>query len=62
MSLSLEILENAHAKHLGYGLPCSNCRAYYAADLTACPICGCSDRVPAKVECASLSDCGEGVQ
>jgi len=27
------------------GLPCSRCRAYYEAQLTACPICGCSERV-----------------
>ncbi len=36
--------ENAH-KAVGYGLPCSNCRAYYAADLPACPICKCTQRV-----------------
>jgi rRNA maturation endonuclease Nob1 len=28
-----------------YGLPCANCSAYYGADLAACPICGCGDRV-----------------
>jgi hypothetical protein len=28
-----------------YGLPCANCRLYYAADLPACPICHCSERV-----------------
>ena len=28
-----------------YGLPCANCRLYYAAELTACPICGCGDRI-----------------
>jgi len=32
-------------KAAGYGLPCSNCRAYYAADLGACPICKCTERV-----------------
>jgi hypothetical protein len=27
------------------GLPCSRCRAYYDAELKACPICGCAERV-----------------
>ncbi len=34
------------AKAVGYGLPCSNCRAYYPADMTACPICKSTQRVP----------------
>jgi len=29
-----------------YGLPCANCRLYYAAELAACPICNCGDRIP----------------
>ncbi|MFI5101854.1 MAG: hypothetical protein ACHP9V_00640 [Terriglobales bacterium] len=29
----------------GYGLPCSRCRAYYPADMHACPICKSPDRV-----------------
>ena len=32
---------------VGFGLPCSSCRAYYAADLAACPICKSTQRVPA---------------
>ena len=32
-------------RHVGYGLPCANCKTYYAADLTACPYCGCPDRI-----------------
>lgn len=28
------------------GLPCARCHAYYDADLDACPICGCGERVP----------------
>ena len=28
-----------------YGLPCADCRLYYAAELTACPICSCVDRI-----------------
>ena len=31
-----------------YGLPCANCKAYYASDLPACPICKCAERVPAE--------------
>jgi hypothetical protein len=30
------------------GLPCANCKAYYASDLAACPICKCAERVPAR--------------
>ena len=37
----------APLKRVGYGLPCANCRTYYAADLTACPICMCPQRVSA---------------
>jgi hypothetical protein len=32
-------------KSTGYGLPCSRCRAYYPADMTACPICKSAERV-----------------
>jgi hypothetical protein len=32
-------------KAAGYGLPCSNCRAYYPADLDVCPICKSPERV-----------------
>lgn len=32
-------------KAIGYGLPCSHCRAYYPADMTACPICKSAERV-----------------
>ena len=28
------------------GLPCAHCKAYFAADLEVCPLCGCKDRVP----------------
>jgi hypothetical protein len=29
----------------GYGLPCAKCHTYYAADLTACPVCKSTERV-----------------
>ncbi len=32
-------------KAVGYGLPCSRCRAYFPADMTACPICKSTERV-----------------
>ena len=42
---------NAHAlkqqRPVRYGLPCVNCKAYYASDLSSCPICKCAERVPA---------------
>ena len=48
----LKIRADAHAaferhQRVGYGLPCANCKAYYASDLPACPICKCAERVPA---------------
>jgi hypothetical protein len=30
---------------VGYGLPCSKCRAYYPADVDTCPICKSPERV-----------------
>lgn len=33
------------SKPRGYGLPCAKCRAYYPADLDACPICQSSARI-----------------
>src|SRR5205807_4101940 len=36
------IKENRSAR---FGLPCANCKAYYASDLPACPICKCAERV-----------------
>jgi hypothetical protein len=32
-------------KRTGYGLPCANCKTYYAADLSACPVCNSPQRV-----------------
>jgi hypothetical protein len=32
-------------KAIGYGMPCSHCRAYYPADLRVCPICKSPDRM-----------------
>jgi hypothetical protein len=33
------------AKPIGYGLPCAKCRKYYAASLSACPVCKSAQRV-----------------
>ena len=30
---------------IGYGMPCANCRAYYPADMQACPICHAKERI-----------------
>ena len=32
-------------RRVAYGLPCANCKTYYAADLAACPYCGCPERI-----------------
>jgi len=34
-----------HRKPEGYGLPCAKCRKYYAASLSACPVCQSTQRV-----------------
>jgi hypothetical protein len=34
-----------HPKAVLLGLPCARCKAYFAADLEVCPICGCNERV-----------------
>ena len=45
---------DSDAKQIGlpkkvlYGLPCAQCKIYYAADLTSCPVCQCRERVPAR--------------
>jgi hypothetical protein len=41
-------------KRVGYGLPCSKCKTYYAADLKACPICKNPERISAKTISAPL--------
>jgi hypothetical protein len=35
------------ARPIGYGLPCANCKTYYASNLTACPVCKSPQRVAA---------------
>jgi hypothetical protein len=32
-------------RSIGYGMPCAKCRAYYPADMQACPICKARERV-----------------
>src|SRR6266436_8842565 len=32
-------------RRIGYGLPCVKCNTYYAADLSACPVCKSEERV-----------------
>src|SRR5579863_4368230 len=32
-------------KQTGYGMPCANCKTYYAADLQACPVCKAAERI-----------------
>lgn len=45
-------------KPVGYGLPCAKCRKYYAASLSACPICASSERVSpiAVIPCAPAAE------
>ena len=44
-----KVRAHAHAlKPARFGLPCANCKAYYASDLPACPIFKCAERVTAE--------------
>lgn len=45
----------AARKPVGYGLPCTKCRSYYAANLTACPICRTTERVSAKAPAVKIA-------
>jgi hypothetical protein len=40
---------DAPRKSSGYGLPCSNCRLYYPANLDTCPACNSKERVSPSV-------------
>jgi hypothetical protein len=43
-------------RRIGYGLPCLKCKTYYAADLSACPVCKTEERVsPVPVVTANSS-------
>ena len=50
--------EPRNLKAVGYGLPCSKCRKYYAASLSACPVCKSSQRVSptAPIPCPPASE------
>jgi len=37
------------------GLPCAHCKAYFAADLEICPLCGCKERVPSATTLVRLA-------
>ena len=37
--------EQLGPRRIGYGLPCIKCKTYYAADLSACPVCKTEERV-----------------
>jgi hypothetical protein len=39
------IASQAVPKQTGYGMPCANCKTYYAADLKACPVCKAAERI-----------------
>jgi len=35
------------ARPIGFGLPCSKCKSYYAANLKVCPVCKNAERITA---------------
>ncbi len=39
-----------------YGLPCANCRGYYAANLESCPVCNCTKRMSPFATTAVVAD------
>jgi hypothetical protein len=50
------VRRDAKAPHqsTGFGLPCSNCRLYYPANLDACPACNSKERVSPSVAPSAL--------
>ncbi len=44
------------SRSVGYGLPCARCRAYYPADIPACPICKSRERVSSNNTLSRPSD------
>jgi hypothetical protein len=42
-------------RRAGYGLPCSKCKTYYAADLAECPVCHAKERVSATAASAMVT-------
>jgi hypothetical protein len=53
-------------KQTGYGMPCANCKTYYAADMKACPVCKAGERVspsavPARPTMATSETCPDPV-
>ncbi len=50
----------SRSKRFLLGLPCSQCMAYYEAERTACPICGCTVRLSPLQDGLTISE--EGTQ
>lgn len=44
-SLNIPASAELGPRRVGYGLPCMKCKSYYAADLSACPVCKTEERV-----------------
>jgi hypothetical protein len=42
---NLSAAQQLGPRRTGYGLPCAKCKTYYAADLSACPVCKTEERV-----------------
>lgn len=42
---NLSTAQQLGPRRTGYGLPCAKCKTYYAADLSACPVCKAEERV-----------------
>ncbi len=40
----------------GYGLPCSKCKTYYAANLNSCPVCKSTERVSPTIQAVTVTE------
>jgi hypothetical protein len=54
-------------KQTGYGMPCANCKTYYAADVKGCPVCKSEERlspsaVPVRSTVAAAELCPDPVE
>ena len=54
-SESLAAAHQLSPRRVGYGLPCAECKTYYAADLPACPVCKATQRVSPNATSAPVS-------
>jgi len=46
-SIDIAVRKSSEIPSVFYGLPCAECRAYYASNASECPVCHSTERVMA---------------